>query len=54
MVIFLALRIKLDGRRFSAVSYSPVTALMAERLTEASADTSFPGQPTMDEVDRTI
>jgi hypothetical protein len=35
----------LNKCRFHMVSYSPVTILIAEHLTEATMDTSFPGQP---------
>lgn len=38
---------KLKGYRFHLVSYSPVTALIAEHPTEAFMIASFPGQPTL-------
>lgn len=36
---------KLNKHRFREASYSPDATPMAECLTEAAADTSFPGQP---------
>ncbi|MGC9113579.1 MAG: hypothetical protein ACP5IG_00620 [Candidatus Micrarchaeia archaeon] len=37
----------LNKRRFSAVSYSPVTALLAERLTEAAVAHPFQDNRTV-------